>query len=102
MKAINNYILEKLHLHKDMNVDSDRRFINKWIDILERHYIDWVKDYENKRPHSPKTSDDKIQKELDELIKWLENHYRKVELWNFEYSTLPESFIKYLKDKNVL
>ena len=97
-------VTEKLHLGKGM-MNDDQRYILRWTDLLEKHYADWAHEYDNRRNRNiyyTKSSDETIEKEMNGLIKWLKDHYRKVELWNFENSKLPADFIRYLRQNKLL
>lgn len=103
ISSIDDYIIEKFKISKDINIDDDRRFIMKWTDLIEMHYADWVKDYEDKARYDiKKTTDEEIKKEMNELIKWLDDHYKKPELWNFEHSKIAVDFKRYLEKNKYL
>lgn len=100
MLNLDTYITEKLHLTKE-KANSDDMFIDKWTEIINKHYRDWVKYYESKM-HKNYSTDAVIKKEIKNIISWLNDHRGKPELHNFEESVAPFRFIEYLKEKEII
>ena len=103
MKVINNYINEKLHLKKGMQVSYDDDFIEKWTDLLYKHYHDWIDDYNKMYPHNASfnLTDKEIQDRIDNLIAWLEDHRGTKELFRFAMAKVPVGFLGYLNKNKI-
>lgn len=103
MKVINNYITEKLHLKKGIQRSNDDDFIEKWTNLLHKHYHDWIDDYRDKFKlnTSYHLTDEEIQERIDDLIAWLEDHRGKKELFRFAMAKAPAGFIAYLNKNKI-